>query len=70
MLLNRHIKILLEKNTSNHHINQALRKAGIKSSIGKEGYKMVLKDISDFSGIKALNYNLQAIFDLVFGVIF
>ena len=61
---------IIGNNTSNHHINQALSKAGFGNlKIGRDGIKIILDEISETSSIKFLDYFSGSLFDFITGVI-
>ena len=63
-------KNIIGTNKSNHHINQALKKAGITKTIGGDGIKKVLSAVEDLPSVQAVGYGVGAVYDLVVGVLF
>lgn len=61
---------IVGNNTSNHHINQALSKAGYGNlKIGKFGLENILKELGEAKSVKAWEYFASAVFDFITGVI-
>ena len=62
-------KSIVGNNTSNHHINQALSKAGYGNlKIGKHGIKAIYKEMSKSTFSQGWEYFADSIFDFFVGV--